>query len=100
MIKKHSLVLQPGARNDTQDAYDWYENQLAGLGDKFLNALEECYLKIEKHPAAFGKFYKNYRKAVIKKFPYLIIFTIIKNEIFVFAIFHGERNPKKRLKRD
>ncbi len=98
-MKKYSLVLKPGVQSDTREAYDWYEEQLAGLGNKFLDELETYYLKIEKYPAAFSKFYKNYRKAGLKKFPFLIIFTIIKSEIIVFAVFHVKRDPKKRLKR-
>lgn len=97
-MKKYSLVVKPGVKDDTQKAYDWYKEQMPGLGDKFLGELEECYLKIEKYPAAFGRI-KNYRKAIVKRFPYLVIFTIINNEIIVFAVFHGKSNLKKRLKR-
>ncbi len=95
-MKKSSLVLKPGVWKDTQEAYDWYEEKMTGLGNKFLGELEDCYLKIEKYPEAFGRFYKNYRKAGLKKFPYLVIFTIIKNEVIILAVFHGKRNPKKR----
>jgi len=97
MIKK-PIVLKPGALIDTQEVYDWYEEKLIGLGERFLAELEACYIRIENHPTSFGKFYKNYRKAQLKKYPYLVIYTITKTEILVFSVFHGYRNPGQRLK--
>lgn len=99
MKKNYSLVIKPGVINDTQLEYDWYEEQSHGLGERFLQELEECYMSIETHPTAFSRVYKSYRKAVLKKFPYLVLYTISNSEIIVFAVFHGKRNPKNRLKR-
>lgn len=34
----------------TKDAYNWYEKQKQGLGDKFLEELDKFYDKLKSHP--------------------------------------------------
>jgi len=82
-----------------QKAYDWYEEQQTGLGDRFLNELEECYDKIESMPEIYAKIKSNFRQIILPVFPYVIVFEILKNDIVVYAVFHTSRNPRKKFKR-
>ena len=36
----YKVILKPGAAEDTEAAYDWYEKTREGLGDDFINELE------------------------------------------------------------
>jgi len=40
---KYNVLLQPGAENDIEEAYIWYERQQLGLGDELLDELLEYY---------------------------------------------------------
>jgi toxin ParE1/3/4 len=51
--------------------YEWYELQSPGLGDEFLNSLYARLERIGSHPKALSVIYKNVRRAVVPKFPYL-----------------------------
>jgi toxin ParE1/3/4 len=82
-----------------KDAYDWYEEQKAGLGNLFLAELSRCYTKLEKNPLFYQKLKKNYRHLVLNKFPYVLIFEVIEDEIIIFAVFHTARNPKLKFKK-
>lgn len=93
-----SLIQKPRAILMTKDAYDWYELQRIGLGEEFLAELDEVYYKLTTHPEYFGKLKKNYRQAALKRFPYVIVFEIIKTEVVVFAVFHTSRNPRYKFK--
>lgn len=82
-----------------KDAYDWYEEQKEGLGDLFLSELSRCYTKLKKNPLFYQKLKKNYRHLVLNKFPYVLIFEIIREEIIIFAVFHTARSPKSKFKK-
>ena len=90
----HSLIIKHQAILMTKDAYEWYEEQKLGLGEEFLNELDSIYLKLESHPEYFGKVKKSFRQGALKRFPFVIVYEIIKTEVVVFAVFHTSRNPK------
>lgn len=92
------LILKRRAIVMTKEAYDWYEEQKQGLGEEFLTELDSYYNKLQSHPEYFGKIKKNFRQAALKRFPYVVVYEIIKNEVVVFAVFHTKRNPKLKFK--
>lgn len=94
----YHLVLKPRAILMTKDAYDWYEKQRNGLGEEFLEELDKFYDKIRKHPEYFGRIKKEFRQAALKRFPFVLIYEIFKNDVVVFAVFHTKRNPKFKYK--
>lgn len=83
----YTLVIKARAVRMTKDAYDWYELQRPGLGEEFLNELDGIYRKIETHPEYFGKAKKNFRQAVLKRFPFVLVYEIIKTDVVVFAVY-------------
>ena len=94
----YSLIIKPRAILMTKDAYDWYEEQKPGLGEDFLDELDGIYNKLSAHPEYFGKVKKNFRQAALKRFPFVIVYEIIKTEVVVFAVFHTSRNPKFKFR--
>lgn len=93
-----SLVIKPRAILMVKNAYDWYEKQKPGLGEDFLKDLDSLYHKLELTPEYYGKVKKNFRQAALKRFSYVIVYEIIKNEVIVFAVFHTSRNPVHKFK--
>ena len=94
----YSLLIKPRAILMTKDAYEQYEEQKPGLGEEFLEELDVIYRKIESHPEYFGKVKKNFRRAALKRFPFVIVYEIFKTEVVVFAVFHTRRNPRHKFK--
>ena len=82
----------------TKEAYDWYKKQKQGLGEEFLGELDGCYDKLQLHPEYFGKIKKNFRQAALKRFPYVVVYEIIKSDVIVFAVFHTNRNTNSKIK--
>jgi toxin ParE1/3/4 len=95
----YTIQIKPIAVQMAKDAYDWYEEQKEGLGDLFLSELSRCYTKLEKNPLFYQKLKKNYRHLVLNKFPYVLIFEIIGEEIIIFAVFHTARSLKFKFKK-
>jgi hypothetical protein len=45
---KHEFVILEEAHEEILSAYHWYEDQKAGLGEKFLKHLDNVYKRIDK----------------------------------------------------
>jgi len=95
----YTIVIKPNAIDMTKDAYQWYEKQQLGLGNLFMRELDSCYDKLEMWPASYTKIKKNFRHILLKKFPYVIIYEIINNDVVVYAVFHTSRNPRKKFQK-
>ena len=92
----YSLIFKPRAIHMQKEAYAWYEQKQTGLGELFLNELEENYLKLQQNPEYYSKTDEVYRYLILRKFPYIIAFRIIKSTV---AVFHTSRDPQEKLKR-
>jgi hypothetical protein len=53
---------------------------------------------ISKQPKLYSEKYKQFRQALIKPFPYLIIFEIIEETIVVHKVIYAKKNPNKLYK--
>lgn len=83
-----------------KEAYEWYEKQQPGLGELFLKELDRCYGRISVSPALHAKIYNDFRQIIFAKFPYVLVFEVIKDEVVVYVVFHTSRNPKRKFKKD
>jgi plasmid stabilization system protein ParE len=95
MKKKNILLIDILAQDDINQAYQWYEEQQDGLGEDFLNSLENAFNRICKTPNGFQQI-KNHRQYPLKHFPFVILYEHIDNKIFIDAVFHTSRNPTSK----
>jgi hypothetical protein len=90
-----TTVLDPRAIDDIQKAIDYYDNKHPGLGEQFESVLNQHIIQLEQHPY-FQARYDNVHCLPLKKYPYMIHFTIDENkkELTILAVFNTYRNPK------
>ncbi len=95
-----SFSLRDEAAADFINGYAWYEEQREGLGELFEISVYKKLKRVCQNPLHYKVSYKNYREALVDKFPFLLVYTVNKelNHILVFAIFHTSRNPRNKLK--
>ena len=93
------IEIKETAREGAVNAFLYYEEQQTGLGNRFLDKLELLLVTVGKNPQHFQKKYNQFRQALIKPFPYLIIFEVDKNVIVVYKVINASRHPKKRDKK-
>lgn len=91
-------VLSIQAENELQDALFFYDLISTKIGDKFLNQISACIESILRNPESYKIEFDVYRQAVVKKFPFVIIYTKIDAVILISAIFHTSKNPDKKFK--
>lgn len=76
------------------EAYNWYEDQKEGLGDDFLDCVDEKINQIQQMPELYAIVHKEIRRVAIRRFPYLIYYRIVVDRVIVLAVLHGRTNPK------
>jgi len=88
------LVLALAAEDDLHDAADWYDAQQPGLGDSFLRSVDVGLARIRRFPQSFPSGEQGIRSALLRRFPYAVLFRIREARIEVIAIWHGRRDPE------
>lgn len=83
------------AKNDLELAFTWYENQRQGLGLEFLDCVEASIATIMQMSLLFAEHHQPFRRALIRRFPFSIFFTIEKDCLVVHAVFDNRQNPVK-----
>lgn len=90
----YQLIFRDKVAEEIREAYEWYEKQRAGLGDKFLDELEKAFMLLKSNPQYFSFVYKSRRRLIIKKYPYKIIYEIFDRNVVVFAVRHSKQKDK------
>lgn len=91
----YRIELHPAAEVEIWEAVDWYDGQRDGLGKVFARALEQIVAAIAERPLSFPLEYRQKRKAVVQRFPYVLFFEIHSDYILILSVFHSKRNPSE-----
>ncbi len=87
------MILHPAARTEMFDAADFYENACPRLGHEFLAEVESAFGRIKSHPE-MGKMLKMpYRRAMLHRFPFGVIYREHAQNVCVVALMHCKRKP-------
>jgi len=75
-------------------------NEVSGLGRRFRAAVDATVIRISANPQQFPIIHKNVRRALLRLFPYALMFVIeADGTLTVIACFHGSRDPAHWQKR-
>jgi plasmid stabilization system protein ParE len=90
-----AVRLRPEAEQDLADAAAWYEEQLPGLGNRFLDEVLSTFSAIAEAPHRYPMLHRDTRRALIHRFPFGVYFRVESTAIVVLAVMHGSRNPRR-----
>ena len=93
------LSFHPAIYGEVQEAYSWYEEQAAGLGDDFIAELEASYESIKSLAETWPKFGQRTRRFLLTKFPYAVVYKPSISTCQVVAVMHQSRKPGYWLSR-
>jgi toxin ParE1/3/4 len=83
----------PEAKDEFDAATDWYEQRRAGLGVDFVARVREVLDRIAANPALHATVYQDVRKAVVRQFPYVVLYREDQGEVVVISVFASARDP-------
>jgi plasmid stabilization system protein ParE len=83
----------PAADAELNNAQDWYDQRIVGLGDRFLDAVDTLLPRLADNPRQFPIAYANFHRAMVRRFPYALYFRIEADGVYVVACAHTSRDP-------
>lgn len=81
------------ATQELEDAYQWYEDQMLGLGYEFLAEIDEAVHRITAWPKGHAVLGGALRRCLVRRFPYGLIYGIESQMIVIVAVAHLHRKP-------
>ncbi len=94
-----SLIFHPEVEQEVKASYDWYQNQADGLGEDFLSELETAFQTILSMPDTWPKFQTKFRRFILGKFPFSVVYSVTEEVVFIVAVMHHSRRPEYWLHR-
>lgn len=76
----YKVDLYINAKDELQNAYEWYKKVLKKLAERFISAVNKRLYEIAAHPERYPKKKRDYRETRVNTFPYLIIDEVLKKE--------------------
>lgn len=89
------IDIHPEALAELHDAFFWYEEKQPGLGHQFLVVVDASLERLRRHPRSFPVVTRGARSAVLRRFPYSVIYRFDGQVATVFAVYHGRRQPRR-----
>jgi len=90
----YNFILSQEAEEAVHNATEWYEQQRNGLGKEFLIAVDNAFLSIQSNPLLYGFRKKNIRGYSIRRFPYVIFFSVKRGTVEVISFLHTSQKPR------
>jgi plasmid stabilization system protein ParE len=87
------LRFHPEAEEEYLASLSWYQERSLIAATNFQSAIEQTLEKIGKAPQRWPIYFGNFRKYVLRQFPFSIIYQDFSSEIVIFAVAHGSRRP-------
>ena len=102
-MKKYNfkLELHPEIKFDLQEGVDYYRAKSPGLGNRFYRVAKGQIRSLKKDAFFYQVKYDDTRCLKVPSFPYLIHYRIdeVNNTVFIDAVIHTSRSPKRWGKR-
>ena len=86
----------PTAEQDALEAATWYEERQPGLGDEFLTEVDRAVQALGERALLHRIRFADVHRAPIHRFKFYGVYDIVhEQEVWVLAIFHGRRHPRR-----
>jgi plasmid stabilization system protein ParE len=90
-VKRH--IFRPAAAADLEAIHRWYERERLGLGDEFLSEAQRAVDAVIAIPEAYPVIHRDTRRALVRRFPYGLLFRVLDDLIVFVGCFHTSRDP-------
>jgi toxin ParE1/3/4 len=87
------VVILNEAQQELQDIVTWYDKRHYSLGLDFLNVVKETISLISDNPEIATAHKNDTRRYLIKRFPYVIVYTNFNDKVWIIAFAHCKRKP-------
>ena len=93
-MKPFPILVSEDAELDIAEARDRYRAVGTELEAAFRRAVDDSVKAIRTRPNSFPVVHKEMRRAILRKFPYFLLFTVFSDTVVVFGCIHMRRDPE------
>ena len=90
----HPLVV-----DDLASATSHYDDISRPLGSRFRDAVRLRLEMVTRNPESFTRIHNELRVALVDRFPYVIVYELIGEIVFISGIFHAHSEQKSWFER-
>lgn len=83
----------PLAEEELGEAAAYYEAAKRGLGDRFLDDVQAVIKALHRNPEIGHRLDAHLRRALLRNFPYALIYALEKEGLLIVAVSHQRRRP-------
>jgi hypothetical protein len=87
------IIMTDPAYDDLDEAI-YYESQSQDLGSRFYQDVLLQFEKLKVKPQYYKFYVEDFRRILLEKFPYLVIYKVIEEQVIIYAIVFSGRDPK------
>jgi len=88
-----TFLFHPEAESEFHEAINYYEDRERGLGYDFSIEVLATIRNIVTYPTAWPVIEEGVRRCLVNRFPFGVIYSIEKDDIFILAVMHLRRHP-------
>jgi plasmid stabilization system protein ParE len=89
------LVVRPEVEAELSEAAEWYEVRAPGLAAEFLRAVDARIASVLRNPSQYPLVHEQKRRALVRRFPFSLIYVASEHEVVVLACMHSRRHPNR-----
>ena len=87
------LVVANAAEADILHSFLWCEDQVHGLGARFIAEVEATFKRLVDNPELYEEVEPGIRRAIVQKFPWLAFYACDDNAVTILAVLHAAQDP-------
>ncbi len=88
-----NVLFHPEAQAEYDTAMAWYQTRSPNAAARFEAEVERVLGLIEAKPDGFPKYDDEHRFAMLRRFPYSVVYEAQPTCVYVIAVAHGSRSP-------
>jgi toxin ParE1/3/4 len=87
------LEFHPQAEQEFLEAVSRYEREVPGLGEQMEAEIQAATNLLLQYPEIGSPVEADLRKLVLQRFPYYLIYGVLRDMVYIFALAHERRKP-------
>ena len=91
----YEVQVRRAAELDLAEAQVWYETQQTGLGAEFRSEVSQVVDRLAATPLIYQIMHRDIRRAIVRRFPYLIWYRVAAETVIVLACTYAGRDPER-----
>lgn len=87
------LRFHPEASLELNEAIDYYDSRVPGLGLEFSAEVERSGAQLLDHPESSERALADIRRKPLRRFPYSLFYVVEPGRVRILAVAHQKRRP-------